>query len=46
MNAFLNRPLFTGSALIVAVLLCLILYSPAIIAPLTRCLTQHRRPAC
>lgn len=46
MKAILTRPIFSGSALIVAVLLCLILYSPAIITQLTRCLTQHWRPAC
>lgn len=46
MRTILERPIFSGSALLVAVVLCLILYSPAIIAQLMRCLTQHWRPAC
>lgn len=46
MKAFLNRPLFTGSALIVAVLLCLMLYSPVILSKLTHCVIRHWRPAC
>lgn len=36
MKAFLDRPLFTGSAFLMALLICLILDGPAIFAALKR----------